>query len=103
MRLAFSNVGARPKVIIQEQLVSMVSVTGLALAGIGLLVCWTLAKWIFAFIYNLIWPDSTPELGKYFTLRDIFQDVGLDNDTRKALEEGYYKVSGATSKRHELI
>lgn len=69
---------------------------GAALAGVVLISSWTVAKGSYALIHRLIYPDPTPEYGSRFTIRDIVQDVGLDNETRRALEKGYYEVSLAT-------
>lgn len=70
-----------------------VSPKTLVLAGVVMVVLWSTLKWVLYFLMNFIRPHSTPELGKLWSLRDIFQDVGIDNDTCKALQEGYYKYS----------
>ena len=61
--------------------------------GVVMIIIWSILKWIFKVLMGFVRPEPTPEMGKLFTLRDIFQDVGLDNDTCKALQEGYQSYS----------
>lgn len=70
-----------------------VSPKTIVVAGLVMIIIWSILKWALYFIINFVRPDPTPEVGKLWTLRDILQDVGLDNDTCKALQEGYYKYS----------
>ena len=65
---------------------------GLVLDLVALTTIYSIGRWITLIASHLFSSDTTPRVGKWFTLRDVFQDVGLDNDTRKAIEEGYYKV-----------
>lgn len=77
-----------------------VSLKKLAFGSTALMVCWIVATWIVNLIANLIRSDSTPNVGSNFTFKDLARDVGLDNETRRELEEGYYKAGHNLHPRH---
>ncbi|KAK5996321.1 Cytochrome P450 monooxygenase gloP [Cladobotryum mycophilum] len=61
--------------------------------SIALIFYLALAKWIYATVSRQTKSDLTPEFGSWFNLRDITEDVGIHNDARRGMDEGYDKFS----------